>query len=386
MARRLAWKAEGRKRVSPAVAVALSGVALSIVVMLLAVAIVLGFKRQITAKIFAVNDAVTIQAYALEGSPATFCADSIASILTLPADVEMAEHIQVQGILKTNSDFLGANFEARADIAADSLIEISQSIANKLQLAPGQRIAAYFVIDGRMRTRMLTISDDVYSSGIAEHDDVTAYCSPNLPRALLHIPPGQVQALGLRNVDANHIDALAQSIHDDMLRAYYSGQISGAYVVENVFQHNAALFAWLDLLDTNVVVVLVLMALVASFTLISSLFIIILERVRTIGLLKALGADNALVRRTFRLMASRLVIRGMVIGNAVGIGIIALQNATHLLPLDPESYFVDFVPMHFSWIGFLALNLGVAAMSWLVLMLPAIIIARISPATTMRYE
>lgn len=385
LARRLAWKAEGRRRVSPAVAVAVTGVALSIVVMLLAVAIVLGFKREVTQRIFDANDAIVIRAYSLDGEAATFDAATILGALTLPTAATPVERLEVQGILKTPQDFLGINLQGRADITADTAIVISPSIASKLALQVGDKIPAYFVLNERIRARALTVTD-IYSSSLPEHDALVAYCSPTLPRTLLAIPQGQVQSLGIRNIAPGEVDATAQQIHDDLLRAYYAGQISGAYTVETIFQANAALFSWLSLLDTNVVVILVLMALVAAFTLISSLFIIILERVRTIGLLKAMGAANGQVRSIFRLMAARLLLRGMLIGNAVAIAIIVLQNFTHILHLDPESYFVDFVPMHFSWAGFLALNLAVLALSWLVLMLPAMIIARISPATTIRYE
>lgn len=384
LARRLAWKAEGRQRVSPAVGVAVAGVALAIVVMLLAVAVVLGFKREVTARVFAANDAVTIRAYTLDGGADTFDAAAVLAVLSLPEGVEVAEEVEVQGILKTDSDFLGANFSADPAVEGNGLI-VSQSIAAKLGLTRGDRIPAYFVLNGRIRTRAFIV-DSIYSTGIAEHDDLVAYCSPEVPRALLNIPEGEVQALGLRNVAPERVEELASAVHGQLLSAYYSGQIGGAYTVTTVFQTNANLFSWLDLLDTNVVVILVLMGLVAAFTLISSLFIIILERVRTIGLLKALGADNGQVRRIFRLMATRLVLRGMAAGNALGLGLIALQYFTHALPLDEESYFVDYVPVAFSLPGILLLNAGVLAVSWLVLMLPALIIARISPATTMRYE
>lgn len=368
---------------SPAVAVAVSGVALSIIVMLLAIAIVLGFKREVTARIFNANDAVTIRAYSLDGESAPFNAEEVIRIL--PEGINAVEHVQVQGILKTPQDFLGVNLEGRDDITDPNAIIISRNIASKLGLKTGDKIPAYFVLNGRIRTRALVV-DDIYSSGIAEHDDIVAYCSPTLPRNLLDIDEGYVQSLGLRGVAPADVDAISQQVHDAILMAYYTGQLTGAFSVETIYQTNAALFAWLDLLDTNVVVILVLMGLVAAFTLISSLFIIILERVRTIGLLKAMGAANGQVRRIFRLMASRLVVRGMLIGNVVALCMIFLQSRFHLIPLDEESYFVDFVPVHFSFSGFLLLNCGVAILSWLVLMLPAIIISRISPSTTMRYE
>lgn len=385
MARRLGWKPEGRRRVSPAVGVAVTGVALSVVVMLLSVAIVLGFKHEISARMFGINDAVTIRAYAPDGSRVTFPFADVASVLPLPQGAEAVSHTSVEGVLKTPADFQGVSFQADEELKADSLIVVSQLTASRLGLTEGDRIPAYFVLNERLRTRMLTV-DRIYSTGIAEHDEIVVYCSDSLPRALLGIPAGHVQELGIRGVAPDMVEPLAQEVREAMMRAVYTGALSGMYSVETVYQTDAAMFSWLDLLDTNVVVILVLMGLVAAFTLISSLFIIILERVRTIGLLKALGASNGQIRRVFMLMAERLVVRGLLIGNAVGLALIALQWFTRIVPLDAESYFVEYVPVEFSLWGVVILNVAVVALSWLVLMLPAIIIARISPATTMRYE
>lgn len=385
MARRLAWKAEGRRRVSPAVGVAVTGVALSVVVMLLSVAVVMGFKHEVTARVFAINDAVSITAYAPDGSPRTFDPAEVVSAVTLPAGATVVNHNSVEGILKTPDDFQGVSFQSRADIPADSLIALSASVASKLGLSVGDKIPAYFVLNERIRARSLRVGE-IYNSGIADHDDIVVYCSEGLPRSLLGIPEGQVQSLGIRNVSAEAINPLAEEVHSSLLAAYYSGNLSGAFGVATVYQTEPSFFSWLDLLDTNVVVLLVLMGSVAAFTLISSLFIIILERVRTIGLLKALGATNGQIRTVFMLMAERLVLRGLLIGNAVGLGLIAVQHFTHAIPLDPASYFVEFVPVEFSLAGILILNAAALLLSWLVLLLPAMIVARISPSATMRYE
>ena len=213
-----------------------------------------------------------------------------------------------------------------------------------------------------------------------------AYCSPDLPAALLGYAPGTAGSLGIRGLEPEQTEALADRINSSLLQAYYTGQTSTAYGITTILTTDATFFTWLDLLDTNVIVILALMAAVAGFTLISSLFIIILERVQTIGLLKSLGADNRLISRTFILMAERLVLKGLIIGNAVALLLILLQAWTHIIPLDPANYYVDFVPVRISLDSILALNAGALVISWLVLMLPAMIISRISPAATMRYE
>jgi lipoprotein-releasing system permease protein len=258
-------------------------------------------------------------------------------------------------------------------------------MAGQLGLSVGDKVPAYFFVDNRLRVRMLTVAS-LYTSGVDEQDGAVAYCAPQLPAALLSLPDGYVQSIGVKGVSLDESEALAQQIHDELMDAYYTGQTDEAFGISQIKQTGAGYFAWLDLLDTNVVVILALMSAVAAFTLISSLFIIILERVKTIGLLKSLGAPNRLIRRTFMLLAERMVVTGLVIGNVVGIALIQLQMHTHLIPLDPDAYFVEFVPMRFEPWSILIINLGALALSWLVLMLPAMIVARISPATTMRYE
>ena len=182
------------------------------------------------------------------------------------------------------------------------------------------------------------------------------------------------------------IDRVGRELADALLQGLYSGCIDTLYAVENVHDTAALYFNWLALLDTNVVVILILMALVSGFTLVSSLFIIILERVGMIGTLKALGAGNRMIERTFIIVAERLVGRGLIIGNIVGLGIVLIQRAWHLLPLDPEAYYLDYVPVEINWWWVVGLNVAVVVIAALVLILPSRIIATLSPASSMRYE
>ncbi len=161
---------------------------------------------------------------------------------------------------------------------------------------------------------------------------------------------------------------------------------TSAYHITDVLETNALYFNWLDLLDTNVAVIIILMTIVSAFTLISSLFIIILERVNMIGLMKALGATNSLIRKIFIYMSERLVIRGIIIGDILAIGIILLQQHTHFLHLDPEAYYLSYVPVEFNWWYLALLNIGVIIVSCAVLIVPSAAISRMTPAKTLRYE
>ena len=140
------------------------------------------------------------------------------------------------------------------------------------------------------------------------------------------------------------------------------------------------------MLDMNVIVILILMAIVSCFTLISSMFIIILERVNMIGVMKAMGSTDQQLQQIFINMTQRLVIKGLIIGNIIGLSILLLQSQYHILPLDPESYYLSYVPVKINALHIILLNMGVIAISYMTLILPSKLVAKINPAQTIRYE
>ena len=158
------------------------------------------------------------------------------------------------------------------------------------------------------------------------------------------------------------------------------------YYVQTLQEQNPAIFAWLDLLDMNVVVIIVLMLLVAGFNIVSGLIILILDGITLIGTLKALGADNRFVRRIFLTQAAMLIGKGVVWGNIVGLGLAALQYFAHLIPLDATTYYVEYVPIAFAWGWLILLNVVTIAISLIILLLPSMIITKISPAKVMHFE
>ena len=158
------------------------------------------------------------------------------------------------------------------------------------------------------------------------------------------------------------------------------------YYVQTLREQNPAIFAWLDLLDMNVIVIIVLMLLVAGFNIVSGLIILILDGVQLIGTLKALGADNRFVQRIFLAQAALLIGKGVLWGNILGLGLAALQYFTHLVPLEAATYYVDHVPVAFAWGWIVALNILTIGISLLILLLPSMIITKISPAKVMHFE
>lgn len=388
LARRLQWRPEGKKQSSLSVGIAVTGVALSIIVMMVSLAVMSGFKKEVKSRLMSVGDAITITATDDNGEPAVISLDSLKALISLPNGAEISPRIASAAILKTDDDFVALDLRANDRmVPADSTgsIVLSATTASRLGLDAGDKIPVYFFIDNNLRVRNLRV-DSIFSTGIDEHDSQVGYCSQSLLRRLLRLSSDEASTFGITDISESEIDDVAQDIHGSLLMAYYTGRTLSGFRISTILQTDASYFTWLDLLDTNVVVILSLMAAVAAFTLISSLFIIILERVKTIGLLKALGAGNPMIRHTFMIMAERLVVRGMLIGNLIALGLIAVQYFTRIIPLDSANYYVSFVPVNISLWAVVALNVGVIVVSWVVLMLPAMIISRISPASTMRYE
>jgi lipoprotein-releasing system permease protein len=193
-------------------------------------------------------------------------------------------------------------------------------------------------------------------------------------------------AYEFRDVPQERIPAIAQKMQEDFLHAAENAGVQDIYVVDNITRTGMVYLNWLELLDTNVIVIFVLMCAVAGITLISSLFILILNSISTIGILRAIGATKHSVRTIFLMVAMKLVGLGMIFGNVFALVLIWLQDTYHFMPLDAEMYYLSHVPVKIDWLGILLINVGVAVFAWLTLVLPARFASTISPAKTMRYE
>jgi lipoprotein-releasing system permease protein len=158
------------------------------------------------------------------------------------------------------------------------------------------------------------------------------------------------------------------------------------YFVQSIEELNPQIFEWLGLLDFNVLVILILMIGVAGFTMISGLLILIIERTDMIGTLKALGAGNGVIRNTFLLYSVYLIVRGLFWGNVIGLSLCFAQRQWHIFKLDPENYYIDAVPIEFNWWAVVAINVVMLIVAVLMVVGPSYAIAKISPATSMRYE
>lgn len=409
IARRIYSANDARRKVSrPAMRIATAGVAIGLAVMLVSVSVVFGFKHTIRDKVVGFGSHITVANFmSLHGRDTRpICIDD--SMMAVLRSVVGVKHVQryafKQGILKTDSDFLGVAFKgiaaeydttfihdnlvsgsipAFSDSVAQGKILISKLMADKLRLAAGDKVFAYFIDGGGVRVRRFTVSG-VYQTNLSKFDEAVCFADLYTTVRLNGWEPGQAGGAELAVNDFGNVDAVEEALVKKVNRT--TDRYGETYSSETVQDSNPQIFTWLDLLDLNVWIILALMLCVAGFTMISGLLIIILERTSMIGVLKALGARGGTVRKTFLWFAVFIIGKGMLIGNIVGLGLMLLQKLTGAVKLDAATYYVDVVPVEFNPLAILLLNAATLIVSVFVLVAPSYLASRVRPARSMRYE
>jgi lipoprotein-releasing system permease protein len=309
-----------------------------------------------------------------------------------------------QGILKTDADFLGVmlkgvdehfdtTFIARNMVEghlprfsaekSSNQIVVSRLMADQLMLKSGQKIFAYFFDKGNVRMRRFTIAG-IYQTNLKKYDEVICFTDLYTAVKINGWEPDQATGAELTVNDFEKIDQTEETIIALVNRT--KDKYHHTYSSATVQESNPQIFSWLNLLDLNVWIILVLMICVAGFTMISGLLIIILERTNMIGVLKALGSRNKAIRHTFLWFAVFIIGKGMLWGNILGIGVTLLQKFTGLIKLDPATYYVDTVPVEINLPMLLLINVCTLIVSVFVLIAPSYLISHIHPAKSMRYE
>ncbi len=388
-----------RSAVRPAVRVALLGIIIGVMVMVVTIGVVVGFKQTVANKVAGFGSHVQVVNYdnnnTYEMLPITW-SDSLIDKLSSYAHVKaVAPFYTKPGIAKTDNDFQGVVFKGTTywDYFLSNLVEgtlpanpneviISRRLADKLQLKTESTFLLYFVNEN-VKARKVRVTG-IYHSGVGELDDTFIIGLPAFVLALNQWTDHQASGIEVMVDDLRYLHEVGDDVY--FATANRLDAEGNAFYTQNVEQLNPQIFAWLDLLDMNVIVIIILMLAVAGFNIISGLIILILDSIQLIGTLKALGATNGFVKRIFIKQALMLIGKGMLIGNALGLGLCYLQYTTHLLPLDATSYYVDFVPISFAWGWIIVLNIATVLISMLILLLPAAIISHISPAQVMKFE
>ncbi len=405
IARRL-LKGDGTRAVSvPIVRIALVGIALGVCVMLLSIFIITGFKKEITDKLSGFGAHLNVVAYDNNSSFAgnQIVADDslVTGIRSLPEVGEAYVYITRPAILKSKEEIhgvvlRGVDSSYSASFFKDHLVDgqfpdyrgsgasndvvLSASVASLLGLKTGDKVAAHFVQDPP-RVRMLTVAG-VYDTGFKEYDDMMVLCDLRHLQKLNGWEKNEVSGIAIELKDINRTAEVKEKV--DALLPWDDD--NNFYKLETLRETAPQVFDWLDLLNMNVWVILVLIVIVAVFNMVSGLLILILDKTSLIGILKALGYRDVGLRKLFLYLSLALTGRGMLLGNVLALVLGGLQYKFKLISLDASSYYMDTVPVHFDWFYWLLLNVGVLLISVLMLVVPTMLISKIKPIKAIRFE
>lgn len=409
LARRIYADNDNQKKVSrPAVRIAIIGVAVGLAVMIVSVCVVLGFKHAIRDKVVGFGSHIQVAEFSMlqQGTDSPIEVDD--SVMNVLQHIEGVKHVQrfamKQGILKTDSDFLGVAFKGVgpefdstfihqhllegvvpkfSDKSSGNKILVSKVMADKLKLTCGSRIFAYFIDDSGVRTRRFTIAG-IYQTNLTQYDNVMCYVDLYTAVKLNGWQEDMASGAELQVDNFDKLDEVENRVVKLVNRT--TDKYGNTYSSKTIKELSPQIFSWLDLLDLNVWIILIIMMAVAAVTMISGLLIIILERTQMIGLMKALGARNPMVRHTFMWFAAFIIGRGLLWGNMIALALVALQYLTGIVKLDPATYYVSSVPVEVNVLFVVLLNIGTLLISLLVLIGPSFLISHIHPAKTMTYE
>jgi len=390
--------------------VGIASIAVGLAVMIVAFAVLFGFKRTIQEKIFLFGAHLQVSKFtanmSYEEAPISTNTPFFKKVQTNP-DIAHVQAVALKaGILKTPDELAGVVMKGVGPdynwqlieqslvagkvltIRADSVnnetdgptysteILVSQFLADQLKIKVGQSVITYFLGGNQPRPRKLTVVG-IYMTGLEEFDKQIVLGDLRLIQRLNNWTPDRVGSFEIFVKDFNQLDLAYRSVFD---------QIPPDYRLTRVTDQYSPLFDWMVLLDRNTLVFLVLILFVASFNMVSVLLVLMMERTPMIGLLKALGSPDALLRRVFLYVGLNMVGWGLLIGNGVGLGFCFVQDRFKLIPLDPKNYFMSFVPIQWDWPVIIMLNLATVSIIAAVLWLPTLVINRIDPVKAMVFK
>ena len=387
--------------------IAVTGIALGLAVMIVAVAVLTGFKQQIRNKIVGFGSNIQILNFDSNLSLETVPISDTQSFIPRIRAMDGIRHVQVfatkAGIIKMSeaiqgvvlkgigSDFDWKFFESNivdgsiftvTDTGRTNQVIISKKISDMLRLKTGDSFAMYFVQDPP-RSRKFTISG-IYETSLEEFDKLYVFCDIGHIKRLNGWTDDQVSGFEIFIDDFDRLDEMTMAVRDEV--GYRLLEDETKFKVTNIRLRYPQIFDWLNFQDMNVFIIITLMLLVAGFNMISGLLILILERTNMIGILKALGSSNGTIRKMFLYQASYLIVKGLFWGNIIGTGLALLQLKTGLISLDPASYYIKRVPVNLELSHIILLNLGTMAVIILMLLVPSQLISRITPVKAIRYD
>ncbi|MFN3402824.1 MAG: ABC transporter permease [Cytophagaceae bacterium] len=380
--------------------ISILSIAVGLAVIIVSYGILEGFRSNIQEKIFSFASHIQVSKYDISRSYEEAPIKLNSDLYRNAGDIKNLAHIQSfikkPGLLKTEQEVMGAvlkgvgpdynikkfsrniiqgSFISLSDSAYSRDILISNKISRKLRLEVGDSVMIYFV-QNPPRFRKLIVKG-IYQTGLEEFDDLMIIGDLRLIQRINNWPDTLVGGYEIFVKDFNKLDQVSEDVFDMM---DYDMQL------EKVTDKYLQIFDWLTLLNRNVVIFLILILFVASFNMVSTLFIMIMERTNMIGMLKALGANNSQIRNIFLLNGLFIIIRGMLWGNLIGIGFCLIQYYFKIIPLDPENYYMSSVPIEWNWQIFVGINILTFVLISVVLMVPVLVVSRIKPVKSIKFS
>lgn len=392
---------KGNRFSRPIITLSVVGVSLGLIIMMIAICITSGYKREIRNKVISMGSHIRIthfdQNYSYEQIPFNKSQDFVKKLKQNPEIVDIQNFATKVGIIKTADQVEGiilkgvdqtfnptlfsqslteGHFLQLHGSEPDSNIVISKRMSDKLQLHVGDKVRTYFVQDPP-RSRRFVVSG-IYETGLPEYDNMFALVDLRHIQSLNDWNSQQISGMEILIKDYNKIEEIGDFVHH---------QINYELKAETIQQIYPEIFDWISLFDTNVAVLLIITTCVCIVTMLSIFFIIVLEQTQTIGVLKTLGMKTGHVVQSFIIVAGNILLKGMLIGDAIAIVFGILQQKLHLIHLDPDTYYVDFVPIHFNIPAIIILNISVFTLCLAVLTIPAWVVAKkISPIQAVKFE
>lgn len=409
IAKRILFDKESKKNISkPIINIAVAGIALSLAVMFLAITVVTGFKKEITRKVIGFGSHIQIVNYDSNNSFET--TNPVSTGQSFYPDLienQGIEHMQVfatkAGIIKSKeeiqgvylkgigSDFRWDFFEQNlvegdifylSDTAITNKVVISKFLASALKLKVGDKFAMYFIQDPpRMRPFEIT---GLYETNLEEFDRLYVLCDIKHIQRLNNWSKDQVSGFEVMIKDLDRLEEITWLVRREVGSIFT--EEGAKFRVLSIMEKYPQIFDWLNLQDINVVVILILVICVAAINMISGLLVLILEKTNLIGILKALGTENKSIKRIFLYQSAYLIAKGLVWGNIIGLTLSLLQKELKLIKLDQTSYYLTHVPVNLDILNLLILNIGTLLMIIIVLLLPTIIITKVSPVKAIRFN
>ncbi|HOY71844.1 MAG TPA: ABC transporter permease [Tenuifilaceae bacterium] len=407
IARRFFKGTNGMSLSRPFIRITITSVALSIAVMIVAVAVITGFKQEIKAKVAGFGSHIQITNYDSNQSLETLPLPSNLKCVEDLKAIKGVRHIQVfgikAGIIKTPSDMQGVALKGvssdfdwsffRQNLVEGSIISVSDStptnqtlisktLANLLRLKVGDSYDVFFVQEPPRFRRFVV--EGIYDTKMVEFDKLFIICDIGHIRRLNGWSSNQVSGYEVLVDNIEKVDDIAIRVDDAV--GYDFLDDGSRLKVQSLTERYSSIFDWLELQNINAAVLIILMLLVAGINMISGLLIIILDKTGTIGLLKALGTNNESIRKIFLLQSAYIMIRGLAIGTIAGIAICLLQKYLGIVKLDEEYYFLSVVPINMVWWHIVLLNLASFIVGLAMMVIPSMVVSRISPDKTLKFD